>query len=59
MTLDVVDRALDLTQRYQIAYWDAAILAAARLGRCDTLLTEDLGDGQVYSGVRVANPFGG
>ena len=59
VTLDVVDRALDLTQRYQIAYWDAAILAAARLGGCDTLLTEDLGDGQVYSGVRVANPFGG
>ena len=58
VTLDIVDRALDLTQRYQIAYWDAAILAAAGLSECDTLLTEDLGDGQVYNGVRVANPFG-
>ncbi len=58
VTLDVVDRALDLTQRYQIAYWDAAILAAAGLSECDTLLTEDLSDGQVYNGVRVADPFG-
>ncbi len=58
VTLDVIDRALDLTRRYQIAYWDAAILAAASLGECDTLLTEDLSDGQVYNGVRVADPFG-
>lgn len=57
LTLDVVNLALDLTQRYRIAYWDAAILAAARLSGCDTLLSEDLSDGQVYNGVRVANPF--
>lgn len=58
VTLDVVNRAIDLTERYQIAYWDAAILAAASLSECDTLLTEDLGDGQTYGDVRVANPFG-
>ena len=58
VTLDVVDLALELTQRYQIAYWDAAILAAASLSECDTLLTEDLGDGQTYGDVRVVNPFG-
>ena len=37
----------------------AMILAAASLSECDTLLTEDLGDGQTYGDVRVANPFGG
>ena len=58
LTLDVVDLAIDLTERYQVAYWDAAILAAASLSGCDTLLTEDLGDGQTYGDVRVANPFG-
>ena len=57
-TLETLNLALDLTNRYQIAYWDAAILAAASLSGCDTLLTEDLGDGQVYGDVRVANPFG-
>ena len=58
VTLDVVDLALDLTERYRIAYWDAAILAAATLGECDTVLTEDLSDGQAYGDVRVVNPFG-
>ena len=58
LSLDVVDLALDLTERYQIAYWDAAILAAASLSECDTLLTEDLGHGQTYGDVRVVNPFG-
>ena len=58
VTLDMVDLALDLTERYQIAYWDAAILATATLGECDTVLTEDLSDGQAYGDVRVANPFG-
>ena len=52
-----MDLALDLTQRYQIAYWDAAILTAASLSECDTLLTEDLGDGQTYGDVHVVNPF--
>ena len=57
MTFETLNLALDLTQRYRIAYWDAAILAAARLSGCDTLLSEDLSDGQDYGGVRVANPF--
>lgn len=50
-------RALDLQGRYQIGYWDAAILAAAHELGCDTLHTEDLIPGQDYDGVRVINPF--
>ena len=57
MTFETLNLAITLTQRYRIAYWDAAILAAARLSGCDTLLSEDLSDGQDYGGVRVANPF--
>ena len=59
LTLDVVDVAIDLTERYQIAYWDAAILAAAILGECDTVLTEDLSAHQDYDGISVVNPFAG
>ena len=59
LTLETVDLALDLSQRFQIAYWDAAILAAAQLGGCDTLLTEDLSAGENYDGVRAVNPFAG
>jgi predicted nucleic acid-binding protein len=43
--------------RYQISYWDAAVIEAARALGCREILSEDLSDGQDYSGVRVTNPF--
>lgn len=44
-------------ERWQLSYWDAAILEAARASRCEVVLTEDLNDGQDFAGVRVVNPF--
>ena len=45
-----------ITERYQLRYWDAAIVAAAvRLG-APVLYSEDLNDGQTYDGVKVVNP---
>jgi predicted nucleic acid-binding protein len=52
-----VDLALELRERYQIGYYDALILAAARLAGSKVLYTEDLNDGQDYGGVTVRNPF--
>ncbi len=49
--------SLALQQRYQIKYWDAAIVAAALELGCHTLYSEDLNHGQDYDGVRVLNPF--
>jgi predicted nucleic acid-binding protein len=46
-----------LAERYQISYWDGAILAAAHEGGADLLYSEDLNDGQRYGGVTVINPF--
>jgi predicted nucleic acid-binding protein len=54
---DVMLAALATRQRFGISYWDAAILEAARSLGCDTVLSEDLSDGQDYGGVRVQNPF--
>jgi predicted nucleic acid-binding protein len=51
--------ALDIQQRYQLSYWDAAILAAAKQMGCHTLFSEDLNAGQVYNSVTVINPFAG
>lgn len=56
-TPDVLRAALDLRARFGLSYWDAAILEAARSAGCDTVLSEDLGDGVDYAGVRVENPF--
>jgi predicted nucleic acid-binding protein len=49
--------AVAIHQRYQLSYWDAAIVAAAKEMGCRTLYSEDLNDGQTYDGVTVANPF--
>ncbi len=49
--------ALSTRQRFDISYWDAAILEAARALGCEVVLSEDLNDGQDYAGVRVENPF--
>jgi predicted nucleic acid-binding protein len=49
--------ALQIKERYQLSYWDAAILAAALELGCHTVYSEDLNHGQDYAGVRVINPF--
>jgi predicted nucleic acid-binding protein len=48
---------LRLKARYQLSYWDAAIVAAALQLGAAILYSEDLQHGQTFDGVRVANPF--
>lgn len=49
--------AVELSERHQLAFWDAMIVnSAARLG-CSVLWTEDLNAGQEMLGVRISNPF--
>ena len=57
LTLPLVQAALQAHHRFQISYWDAAIIEGARFSQCHTVLSEDLNDGQDYGGVRVLNPF--
>lgn len=59
VTGELVLEAFALQQRYQISYWDAAIIAAARSLGCKILYTEDLNAGQDYGGVVARNPFAG
>lgn len=49
--------ARQLCARYQLRYWDAAVVAAAIRLQAPVLYSEDLSDGQEYDGVRVINPF--
>ncbi len=57
MTLAIVEAALSARASYQISYWDAAIIEAARAAGCHQVLSEDLADGQDYGGVQVVDPF--
>ena len=49
--------AVEVQQRFQLNYWDAAILSAAKQMGCHTVFSEDLSDEQNYDGVTVVNPF--
>ena len=44
-TVAHVDLALEIDARFQVAYFDALIPAAARLAGCATVFSEDLQDG--------------
>ena len=50
--------ATDLAVHHVLSIWDAVILSAAAAAECRLLLSEDLQDGFVWSGVTVTNPFG-
>lgn len=57
ITVGVMTAALDARARFQLSYWDAAIVEAARAMGCTQVLSEDLNDGQDYAGIQVTNPF--
>jgi predicted nucleic acid-binding protein len=57
MTPELVLAALELSDRSKISPWDAAILETARQAGCKRVISADLGDGQVYGGITVENPF--
>jgi predicted nucleic acid-binding protein len=57
LDLGILHSAIELSQRFKIDYWDAAIIAAAQRLEAPILYTEDLNHGQLYGSVRVVNPF--
>ena len=57
VTSDVVLAGIDHARRYQLSYWDGAIIAAAEKIGAKLLYSEDLNHGQTYGSIRVENPF--
>jgi predicted nucleic acid-binding protein len=55
--LALFEEGLRLKRRFQTAYWDSFILAAAIAAGADTLLSEDFNTGQQYGPVKVVNPL--
>ena len=53
----IVKAAIRLARRFQISYFDAQVIAAAKSLGCSTMHSEDLNHGQDYDGVVVMNPF--
>jgi predicted nucleic acid-binding protein len=49
--------ASEIEDNYRLSFWDGMIVAAAYSKNVETILTEDLKDGQVIEGIRIQNPF--
>ena len=58
LTTATHEAALGLAEQTGYAFYDALILAAALEAGCETVLTEDMRDGQVIDGrLTIRNPF--
>ena len=53
----MLERGWKIQDRYQLSFWDALIVAAAKFLACRYLLTEDLQADQEIDGITVINPF--
>jgi predicted nucleic acid-binding protein len=53
----LLERGWKIQDRYQLSYWDALIVAAAKTASCLYLLTEDFQAGQKFDDIEVVNPF--
>jgi len=54
---DYVAAGLAMARRYQLKYYDAALLGAAERLGAPVFYTEDLNHNQIYGSVRAVNPF--
>ena len=49
--------ASDLAEVRQIQFYNALLISTLARAGVDTLLSEDMTDGDIYAGVKVLNPF--
>jgi predicted nucleic acid-binding protein len=57
MDAELLQLSWSLQDRFQLSFWDALIVSAAKSAGCKFLLTEDLQSGQDFDGLFVVNPF--
>ncbi|MEJ2473365.1 MAG: PIN domain-containing protein [Desulfobacterales bacterium] len=58
LTIETHDRGRLVAERYGLSVYDAMIVAAALLGGCETLYSEDMQDGLVIDHqLSICNPF--
>ncbi|MBT8363674.1 MAG: PIN domain-containing protein [Deltaproteobacteria bacterium] len=58
LTIETHDMGKFIAERYKLSVYDAMIVAAAILGGCETLYSEDMQDGLLIDNqLRICNPF--
>jgi len=53
----IIFAAIDCSITAQISFWDALIVIAAEISKCEFIWTEDLNSSQVIRGIRILNPL--
>ncbi len=53
----MIYNAIDCSITAQISFWDALIVIAAEISKCEFIWTQDLNPGQVIREVRIMNPL--
>ena len=56
-TVQLMKLGMSEMERWQLSFWDALMLAAARQTGATQVWSEDLTDAQDYGGIRVINPL--
>jgi predicted nucleic acid-binding protein len=57
LTVESHEKAVQISRRYQLSFYDANICASALLSDAKTLLSEDMQNGLQIDGMIVVNPF--
>jgi predicted nucleic acid-binding protein len=58
LTIETHDKGRLVAERYRLSVYDAMIVAAALLGGCETLYSEDMHNGLLIDHqLRICNPF--
>jgi len=55
--LRLILHAINISNKYQLSYWDSLIIAAALRSRAPVLYSEDLNHNQIVETVKIINPF--
>lgn len=50
-------KAIGLSRKHRLSFWDALIIAAAAHADCALIYSEDFSDGRIIDGIKIKNPF--
>lgn len=56
-SLELFHQALEISDQWRFAFYDALIVAAALQAECRVLYSEDMQDSQTIKGLTIRNPF--
>ena len=57
LTVETHEKAVEISKRFQLSFYDANIVASAIASGASILLSEDMQGGLLIDGLRIQNPF--